>query len=281
MSKENATLIDPIAVDKCRPSKWHVNPDAVDPVALRRLTASISQTQQIHPIIVREVEGGYEVLDGWVMTVALRNLGYPRVEAKIFRCDDTYAEIIFHASNLIRKHLTRAERVPMAKRLRELYGIRRGGDRRSAHAKDQKTRKDIADDLGVSVPTIGRIFAGKEPRPADKLVNAAQQLVVKITSAIKVAGTGMPDDVKPDVVALAIKAVTLANEFLAAVSKPPVTVAEVSRALQTPPLGYQNRTDDAAKVAIERYPNASIEVLTTAAVEWFCEPAEPKAKVAA
>jgi len=78
-------------IDKIRPNAWNFNTQ--DQKTFNSLKAALGRFGWVYPIIVREVEGGYEIIDGEHRWRALKELGVKQVPVKnLGHMDDLLAK---------------------------------------------------------------------------------------------------------------------------------------------------------------------------------------------
>lgn len=121
-----------------------------EPEEIKELAASIRENGLIHPLVVRPVEGGYEIISGHRRKEALEYLGVKEVEAKIIEVDDATAELMLIDANLETRTLSSMEIARAIRRKKELMGERRGNKGGNNCPLSGKTREIIAQQLDMS-----------------------------------------------------------------------------------------------------------------------------------
>jgi ParB family chromosome partitioning protein len=106
---------------------------------LSGLKRSIEEKGIIEPIIVRKLDGKYQIISGERRFVAARELGLERVPCVVREADDLETLEVALIENLQRKDLTPFEEADGLQQLKEKYGY---------------THDDIADKLGKSRSSI-------------------------------------------------------------------------------------------------------------------------------
>ena len=92
----------------------------IDPVALAQLTASVRQRGVLEPVLVRRVEGGFELVAGERRTRAAADAGLTHVPAVVLDLDDREALEISIIENLQREDLNAVEETEAVLALLEL-----------------------------------------------------------------------------------------------------------------------------------------------------------------
>lgn len=144
MRQENKSI--PIELIRPNPSNFFRAPD---PEEIKELAASIKENGLIHPLVVRPVEGGYEIISGHRRKEALEYLGVKEVEAKVVEVDDTTAELMLIDANLETRTLSPMEIARAIRRKKELMGERRG----------RKERNNCANLSSVSIGKTSQLLA--------------------------------------------------------------------------------------------------------------------------
>jgi ParB-like chromosome segregation protein Spo0J len=239
---------------------------------LEGLQASLKDQGQLQNINVRPsptYPGKFEIIAGRRRVAAARRNGTEReVWAMSTEMDDVAAEKKFLAENLYRKDDPADVREANTKRMYDLLGGKgRGRPAKSDNVSQlPSANEQLAKMRGKSVRTIQRYRAGKKSKPRlDDDERAANELISAFKKARHWAEAGVPDALKED-------ALAHARATVAALERPKVTTAEVSRALQTQ--GYKNEAanDTAAATVCGESPNAPLDVLTIKAIAWLVTP---------
>lgn len=130
-----------------------------EPEEIKELAASIKENGLIHPLVVRPVEGGYEIISGHRRKEALEYLGVKEVEAKVVEADDTTAELMLIDANLETRTLSPMEIARAIRRKKELMGERRGRQGNCPHNEDNKGQRYseiLAGQLNMSKSQVER-----------------------------------------------------------------------------------------------------------------------------
>ncbi|MGI9951266.1 ParB N-terminal domain-containing protein [Moorellaceae bacterium AZ2] len=132
---------------------------AAEPEEVKELALSIREHGLMHPIVVRPVEGGYEIISGHRRKEALEYLGMTEVVVKVVEADDVEAELMLIDANLEARTLSPMEVARAIRRKKELMGERRGRPKHGPHNEDHKGLRysDIlAHEFGMSGAQIER-----------------------------------------------------------------------------------------------------------------------------
>ena len=84
---EREGLVRELPVDGIKPNRFQPR-RALDPAALAELKASIGVNGLLQPIVVRQIESGYELVAGERRWRAVRSLGWKKVAAVVRDVDD-------------------------------------------------------------------------------------------------------------------------------------------------------------------------------------------------
>ena len=90
-----------------------------DPGDLTELIASISAVGVLEPIVVRQMEDGYEVIAGYRRTEAARKAGLTTIPASVVEMTDVQAKLTSLIENLQRQDISVVERVEAYKELQD------------------------------------------------------------------------------------------------------------------------------------------------------------------
>jgi|ERR1041385_2207676 ParB/RepB/Spo0J family partition protein len=160
-------------------SKWLIDPRTITPneanekarpgetAAQRRaritsMMASLEANGQLSPVLVVEVEGGYEYVDGGCRVEAAAELGWEQVwAAKVDSEDDLFRTAVI--SNLHRTQNTLLDMAEICREVRERFGW--GGK--------QGGQKKVAEYLGIDAPRVSEY---------EKLLYASEGIKAKIRS---------------------------------------------------------------------------------------------------
>ncbi len=75
------------------------NPNRMNRSNFKKLTEHIRTTGNYEPVVVREHQGGYQILNGHHRVRALTQLGYERADCVIWQVDDEQARILLATLN--------------------------------------------------------------------------------------------------------------------------------------------------------------------------------------
>jgi len=117
--------------------------DIIDPDKVRELAESIRSTGLLQPILVRPLNGRYEVVAGHRRYLAHRLIGEVKIKAIVRELTDDEVEIIRAVENDQREDLNPIEKAKGYKRLKEKFGF---------------TQEQIAQKMGRSRETIIRFL---------------------------------------------------------------------------------------------------------------------------
>lgn len=145
MRQENKSI--PIELIRPNPLNFFRAPD---PEEIKELAASIKENGLIHPLVVRQVGDGYEIISGHRRKEALEYLGVKEAEVKIVEADDVSAELMLIDANLETRTLSPMEIAQAIRRKKELMGERRGNKGGNNCPLSGKTREIIAEQLNMS-----------------------------------------------------------------------------------------------------------------------------------
>ena len=107
----------------------------VDTVKLGELKASIQNHGLIHPIVVRPLDSGYEVVAGMRRVIACQQLGFKTIRAEVRELSDDEAEYIKFSENLHREDVSPLDQARFFAYLKERFDL---------------TDQQIADQIGKS-----------------------------------------------------------------------------------------------------------------------------------
>lgn len=159
---------------------------APDPEEIKELALSIKEHGLLHPIVVRPVEGGYEIISGHRRKEALEYLGIKEAAVKVVEADDVEAELMLIDANLESRALSPMEVARAIRRKKELMGERRGRKERQNDANFQgKTAGIIASQLGMSESQVERLDRLNNLIPELQLLVEKGRL--KFTTAVHIA----------------------------------------------------------------------------------------------
>ncbi|SMB96724.1 chromosome partitioning protein, ParB family [Thermanaeromonas toyohensis ToBE] len=139
-----------VRLDELRENPWNFF-RAADPEEVRELALSIREHGLLHPIVVRPVEGGYEIISGHRRKQALEYLGVKETTVRVVEVDDVEAELMLIDANLESRALSPMEVARAIRRKKELMGERRGRKERNNCANySGKTSQLLASEFGLS-----------------------------------------------------------------------------------------------------------------------------------
>jgi len=133
---------------------------------MAELMESITKQGLIHPVIVKTIQGGYEIIAGDRRFLAHRNLKLKYIDAEVIECTPVEGELIKLSENLQRDDLSDIEEAAF---LRKLFHI------------TKKSEKEIAKLIGRS-PSFVRQKMAILDYP-DYLYNAVAQKYISFSSA--------------------------------------------------------------------------------------------------
>jgi len=81
-----------IEVDRLQPNPW--NPNRMADEMFHKLKAYVKREGLVEPIVVRPLEGGYQILGGYHRWKIARDLGYETVPCAVVELDDRRAKIL-------------------------------------------------------------------------------------------------------------------------------------------------------------------------------------------
>lgn len=94
-----------------------------DQAHLAELVASIKATGLLEPLLVRPVDGGYQVLSGHYRLRAVRQLKWSEVPCRVYPCDEHTAKLLYCTANLTTRVLSALEEAWLLKDLVENEGF--------------------------------------------------------------------------------------------------------------------------------------------------------------
>lgn len=166
---------------------------AADPEEMKQLALSIREHGLLHPIVVRPVEGGYEIISGHRRKQALEYLGVTETTVRVVEADDVEAELMLIDANLESRALSPMEVARAIRRKKELMGERRGRpkncpDKNCPHNEDNKGQRYsdvLAQEFGLSAAQIERYDKLNDLIPELQLLVEKGKL--KSTTAVHIA----------------------------------------------------------------------------------------------
>lgn len=102
---EREGLVRELPVDGIKPNRFQPR-HAVDPASLAELKNSISANGLLQPVVVRQLEGGYELVAGERRWRAIRALGWKKIPAVVRDVDDRTLLTLALVENLQRASLS-------------------------------------------------------------------------------------------------------------------------------------------------------------------------------
>jgi len=91
-----------IPIDEIQPNK--INPNKMADSTFKQLKLSLKKFGQLNPIIVREMDKGYEIIDGEWRYRASKAIGWREVQAKVIEATDEEVKGLILASTIKGKH---------------------------------------------------------------------------------------------------------------------------------------------------------------------------------
>lgn len=119
--KDTSEKIDKIDINKVIPNQNQPRKD-FDPEALRELEISIQQHGLIQPIVVCEIEDGYEIIAGERRWRACKNIGMKNISAVVRSATDQQKAQLALVENLQREDLSPIEEAQAYQALIETFG---------------------------------------------------------------------------------------------------------------------------------------------------------------
>lgn len=149
----------PIEILKPHPKNRVFFPDYPREGLWREMVADIKENGIINPLIVAE---DYTVLAGHLRLEIAKEIGFThvKVDRKELPPESDYAISLMIRENLFRRHLSEMQIVKLIDVLKEQYGIKKGGDRRSKEAQESKGQNvllKIAEVLGIGERQVKRL----------------------------------------------------------------------------------------------------------------------------
>ena len=148
---------------------------------LTDLTENIRLNGVLIPILVREKDGGYEIIDGAARYEAAKALGETEIDAKIITCSDEAAIMIAYECNICRRSIRDLKPSAQAKIISEYYYSLKNQGRRSdliyraAHGEDRMFY-DLRDEYEIArgiKPERSYSFADQKYKKYDVKKSAA------------------------------------------------------------------------------------------------------------
>ncbi|MGB9791864.1 MAG: ParB N-terminal domain-containing protein [Thermacetogeniaceae bacterium] len=149
----------PITLLKPHPKNSELFPDRLPENLWRELVEDIRQNGIINPLVVAP---DYTVLAGHLRLEAAKEAGLTHIPVVIRDVDPESDEAVsmLIRDNLLRRHLNDVQIARLIRKLKEEYGIRHGGDRRSQEARESRGQNvllKIADMMGLNERHIKRL----------------------------------------------------------------------------------------------------------------------------
>lgn len=111
-----------IEINKINMDKFSIR-DNINKDHIEELKESLRNDGLWNPIIVREVNGGYELIAGEHRLIAAKELGWTEIEAIIKKIDDKEANFLALKTNLFRLNMQPIEEGRVLCRMKEEYGL--------------------------------------------------------------------------------------------------------------------------------------------------------------
>ena len=134
---ERDGLLRELAVGDIRPNRYQPR-RAFDPDALKELKQSIAASGLIQPIVVREVQGGYELVAGERRWRAIRELGWKKIPGVVRDVDERTLLTLALVENLQRASLSPIDEAEGYERLTREFKLSHG-DIAQAMGRDRST----------------------------------------------------------------------------------------------------------------------------------------------
>ena len=171
---EREGSLQELPVDAVEPNRFQPR-RAMDPTALAELKQSIAASGLLQPVIVRQIDGGYELVAGERRWRAARDLGWKRIPAVVRDVDDRTLLTLALVENLQRASLSAIEEAEGYERL--------ASDFKLSHAA-------IAEAVGRDRSTVANaVRLLKLPKSVQKLV-ASDALTAGHARALLSLGDG-------------------------------------------------------------------------------------------
>jgi ParB family chromosome partitioning protein len=130
-----------IDIEKIEIGRFSIR-EETDQEYLERLTQSLLDDGQWHPVIVRPIEGGrYQLISGHYRLQASKKAGFKEIEANIRDLTDEEADLLSLKTNMLRHEMTTREQGRVLKKIMEQYGW---------------SQREIARKLSVEDKWVGR-----------------------------------------------------------------------------------------------------------------------------
>ena len=131
---------------------------AFDPGALDELKQSMAATGLLQPVVVRQTDGGYELVAGERRWRAARDLGWKRIPGVVRDVDDRTLLVLALVENLQRASLSPIDEAQGYERLSREFGL---------------SQSDVAEKVGRDRSTVANaIRLLKLPKPVQALLDA-------------------------------------------------------------------------------------------------------------
>ena len=122
---EREGLVRELPVDGIKPNRFQPR-HALDPSTLNELKASIAANGLLQPIVVRQLEAGYELVAGERRWRAVRSLGWKKVAAVVREVDDRTLLTLALVENLQRASLSPIDEAQGYERLAHDFALSHG-----------------------------------------------------------------------------------------------------------------------------------------------------------
>jgi ParB family chromosome partitioning protein len=122
---EREGLVRELPVDGIKPNRFQPR-QALDPATLTELKDSIAANGLLQPIVVRQLESGYELVAGERRWRAVRSLGWKKVAAVVREVDDRTLLTLALVENLQRASLSPIEEAQGYERLAHDFALSHG-----------------------------------------------------------------------------------------------------------------------------------------------------------
>ncbi len=131
----------------------------LDPDQLADLTESVARSGIVHPLVVRPMGDGYEIISGHQRKRAAEALAMTEVPARVVEVDDARAEVMLIDANVQTRELTTMEKARAIRRMKEILGNKPPGRKGKRYQNDTevgRTREVLARRFGVSEAQVVR-----------------------------------------------------------------------------------------------------------------------------
>lgn len=184
-----------IQLDAIRPNRWNTN--FLRPAEREKLRAEMAKSgpERTPPIVVRQVRGGYEIIDGEHRWRIARELGWEKLKAEVFSIDEGEAKRLCLSYNALRGRINWFK---LSDLMRE--ALEKGEDIRSIYG-ESLTEEEIEAVLSLgNITPEAREIAEKALRERDDVSLQHVALLAKFhpryqkaTAVMLAEGTSIPE----------------------------------------------------------------------------------------